>query len=612
MEEPTFARKPEIVVGLVAPVGVDLDSLKRLLKEQLSEVGYEFEELRLSELLAEIFGRPVSGKEDHAQRIQRLMDQGDALRECTSHPDAAALLAMAGIRRIREKRNRRRRSCGNGSATESPAPASDTANVPLQGHAFILHSLKTPAEVELLRNVYGLNFLLIAGYSRRQTRVDNLIRKIAKSCRTTAMHGFRDKAEYLMQRDEHDKNNKEYGQNVQDTFPKADFFVDVDSFDVLQNQVQRIVRAFFGFQFHTPSKDEYGMFHAVAAARRSADLSRQVGAAIASAEGDIVAVGCNEVPKAGGGMYWEGDDPDTRDFRRGCDSSHKTKQQIVDEIYGTLTPSNRQSDKGARKLSNRLRGTLIMDLLEFGRIVHAEMAALIDAARRGVSIRGGTMYVTTFPCHMCARHMIAAGIDRVVYIEPYPKSRILDQYRESILMDGSDPIPSACPGRCQCQKNSSVVTLEPFVGVAPRQYMWMFAIPDVPRRKDEHGDVIKWDPTRATPRFREFVASYIFVELRAEQYLARLLSERNARIKETSDDPARNWIPKGDEGIGEWLARRMELVDDQLAKLFPKWVERVALPHKPAAASKRSRAIRELDAESVEKVRTEGMSAGKL
>src|SRR5574337_502632 len=68
-----------------------------------------------------------------------------------------------------------------------------------------------------------------------------------------------------------------------------------------------------------------------------------------------------------------------------------------------------------------MRGAQLMNLIEFGRTVHAEVAALLDAARRGVAVRGGTMYTKTFPCHDCARHIVAAGIRRVVYIEPYAK-----------------------------------------------------------------------------------------------------------------------------------------------------------------------------------------------
>ena len=55
------------------------------------------------------------------------------------------------------------------------------------------------------------------------------------------------------------------------------------------------------------------MFQAAAAMRRSAELGRQVGAAICTKAGDVVTVGTNEVPKAGGGLYWEGDEPDARE-----------------------------------------------------------------------------------------------------------------------------------------------------------------------------------------------------------------------------------------------------------------------------------------------------------
>ena len=57
------------------------------------------------------------------------------------------------------------------------------------------------------------------------------------------------------------------------------------------------------------------MFHAKSTALRSADLSRQVGAVIATKESDIIAVGCNDAPKALGGLYWTDDKPDVRDFQ---------------------------------------------------------------------------------------------------------------------------------------------------------------------------------------------------------------------------------------------------------------------------------------------------------
>ncbi|MFZ4449121.1 cytidine deaminase, partial [Klebsiella pneumoniae] len=57
------------------------------------------------------------------------------------------------------------------------------------------------------------------------------------------------------------------------------------------------------------------MFMASASALRSADLSRQVGAIIANNRGEQISSGCNEVPQAKGGAFWEGTDQTTKDYR---------------------------------------------------------------------------------------------------------------------------------------------------------------------------------------------------------------------------------------------------------------------------------------------------------
>lgn len=64
---------------------------------------------------------------------------------------------------------------------------------------------------------------------------------------------------------------------------------------------------------------------AYSASLRSAQFGRQVGAAITSQDGDILSVGCNEVPKAGGGQYWERDEGDERDHLKGLDSNDERK-----------------------------------------------------------------------------------------------------------------------------------------------------------------------------------------------------------------------------------------------------------------------------------------------
>lgn len=54
--------------------------------------------------------------------------------------------------------------------------------------------------------------------------------------------------------------------------------------------------------------------------------------------------------------------------------------------------------------------------------VHGEMNAIIFAAKFGISINDSVLYSTVQPCHNCLKHLIAAGIKRIVYSKPYDKA----------------------------------------------------------------------------------------------------------------------------------------------------------------------------------------------
>jgi len=56
---------------------------------------------------------------------------------------------------------------------------------------------------------------------------------------------------------------------------------------------------------------------------------------------------------------------------------------------------------------------------ELCRAVHAEQNAIIQAAKHGVRIEGGTIYTTHQPCIMCAKMIINARLERVVYGQSY-------------------------------------------------------------------------------------------------------------------------------------------------------------------------------------------------
>jgi cytidine deaminase len=273
------------------------------------------------------------------------------------------------------------------------------------------------------------------------------------------------------------------------------------------------------------------MFHAQAAALRSAALGRQVGATIATRTGDVVAVGTNEVPKAGGGLYWSDDEVDHRDFRLKYDSMDRFKRQMLAEIIDRFQQAGwlctARATQDVIKLveeaqAGPIRGAQLLNVLEYGRIVHAEMAAITEAARRGVSVQSSTLYTTTYPCHICARHIVAAGITRVVYVEPYPKSLTALLHMDAVTDDGTTP-------------KETQIAFESFVGIAPRRYMDLF---EMVLRKNKDGSTVDYLPVQAMPRRASAETTYLAREAVEVEQLGHLVAENELFRLGDGDDKA--------------------------------------------------------------------------
>lgn len=480
----------EIIIGLVGAVGTNLGLVCEVIEEELKQLKYSSHIIRLSDVLKSIPKYKTKCKKavSEDQRIQELMKAGDDLRKNTNSGESLALLGISAIREYRKQLHQEE-------------------NKPVPRQAYIFRSLKHPEEIDKLRKIYGGAFVVISIYSPRTERVERLAERIAISKNDSDNTQYRSDAEKLVSLDTK-SGHKIFGQNVQDAFPLGDVFIRMAEKEVIRKNIKRFFEGWFGYPFHTPQKDEYGMFHAYTVSLRSADLSRQVGAVISSEKGEILAVGCNDVPKALGGTVWEGDPEDYRDFQVGCDSSAVMKDRIVTELLGKLKECGWLSEehnkidnetllqKALNEESSPLKGTRITSILEFGRIVHAEMSAIMDAARRGVSLQGSTLYCTTFPCHMCARHIIAAGIKRVVFIEPYPKSMAKDLYSKTIFLDEESTTGSG-------------VIFESFSGIAPSKYIELFKMK---KRKNSDGTVINWEPTKSFPSVNMIRPTYQFIE----------------------------------------------------------------------------------------------------
>jgi tRNA(Arg) A34 adenosine deaminase TadA len=159
-------------------------------------------------------------------------------------------------------------------------------------------------------------------------------------------------------------------------------------------------------------------------------------------------------------------------------------------------------ETSADALRRAFRG--ILDITEYGRAVHAEMDALLTCARSGVSPVGGILYTTTFPCHNCTRHVIAAGIERLIYIEPYAKSRAEELHNDAIVVEEK--------ARDEGRGIHRRVPFTPFVGVGPRKYFDLFSLSlsrgfELVRKRD--GGIVKIPTSGAHVRVPMSPFSYI-------------------------------------------------------------------------------------------------------
>lgn len=117
-----------------------------------------------------------------------------------------------------------------------------------------------------------------------------------------------------------------------------------------------------------PCKNAYFMWFAVVASTRATCDRRSVGCAIVDVDGRILATG-----------------------------------------YNGSSPGAPHCDDAGHLM---VRGGCI-------RTTHAEANAIGHAARSGTALLGSTAYVTCHPCPGCLKLLIAAGVVRVVYLEPY-------------------------------------------------------------------------------------------------------------------------------------------------------------------------------------------------
>lgn len=530
MKEPLpISKAPELIFGLVAPIGVDLDLVAEVLSQALKEMSYQAHQFRVTKLMREVPTGLSIAEGPYIQSFKDRIAYANEVRRLLGD-DALAALAISAIRSFREEERERFRTVSEAEPADLSSGDERNEEAPLPNQAYIIRQFKRPEEIALLRSVYGRQFILVSAYTSQDAR-----RKRIEENERRSRGGLisdvdaQQLAHELVVQDSKEVLDK-HGQNVRDAYPLGDVFIDATSREKCDGMIRRFIHLLFGNNQITPTHDEYGMYVAKSASLRSSDLSRQVGSAIFRKSGEVISMGCNEVPKAGGGTYWSGDTIDERDFVQGHDPNERKKIEILVDLIdrlkrgGHLAQSLMQAESPyeisqtllADNSDHSVRDSKAMDLLEFGRIIHAEMSAICDGARKGVSIEGATLYCTTFPCHICAKHIVASGIERVVYLEPYPKSYAAELHGDSIDVD---PL-----------ERSKRVAFEAFIGIAPYRYRDLF---EKGKRKYSGGLAEKWAEGDMRPVIEVYYPSYF----KAETHIVAELDNELRKIVEGGAKP---------------------------------------------------------------------------
>ena len=471
MEFLSSRQSKDIYLGLCGYVGCGMRTINEIAEEISKEWDYNVVHIRISALLeSSIDFEPtalMASKSTQVNRHLKLQDIANRLRKYYNRNELLAEAAIAAI--ASEKKN------------------IDYTNEDYKGTVFIIDQFKRPEEVELFRVIYQHNFYLLGILRDLDYRIPNLI----------ADESTKDDLHLIINID--NKSSEPHGQRTGETILDSDFFIknNFSQKSELKKKIERFFGLIHGKNGLTPTFNEKGMYAAFSTSLQSACLSRQVGAALFDDEGNLLAVGKNDVPKAGGGLYSSDDfDNDHRCVHKSGKCYNDTnkikikeriKKVLSNEVSAVLGISAGQAvaDINLTRLLNSLdkiaegiyKDSKISSVMEYSRSIHAEMDVITSMARKqNGDTKDKILYTTTYPCHNCARHIVAAGIKKVVYIEPFDKSLALDLHNDAITKN----------------EESSKVIFCDFEGVSPRRYNKFFR-PTDERKDDKTGTANKFN-----------------------------------------------------------------------------------------------------------------------
>jgi len=278
----------------------------------------------------------------------------------------------------------------------------------------VIDSIRNCREIKYLRNKFS-NFYLVGVYADREVRWKRL-----KSDYNLDENLFN-------QAEERDQGEiKDYGQQVRSCMEIADviivnnnnFISDITIKKDLHKKIDRYLKIIELPGYRKPRLEEINMNKAYIASFRSECIKRQVGAIIVEGKEEVViSEGFNRIPN---------------DILKSCLERYeycyrdKQREKFLGE-FNTCSacgqdlniPTKCSNDDCNFEILDHLKTRIKM--LDLCRALHAEEDAILKALKRNLNAFENTkLYTTTFPCLMCAKKIIAVGLKKIVFVEPYP------------------------------------------------------------------------------------------------------------------------------------------------------------------------------------------------
>jgi deoxycytidylate deaminase/dephospho-CoA kinase len=312
----------------------------------------------------------------------------------------------------------------------------------------VIECIRNPGEVKELRSVFSNRFFLLAIDSETETRWKR-VEKLYNGNRVSFdINDLRDAGE----------DQPYYGQNVKKCIELADILINSEENFYKENETKdEIVIDSYGQKLsdytnlmlkpgvRPPYPDELYMHHACSVALWSKCSKRQVGAIIVHElsnkksktqdinekdngdkeivfESYVIATGCNNVPwgEIECRILYKDEPNGIRCHRDKVKKDHFSEYKYCRLCSKMLSDPNLICECGCE--NKKLPGKL----LDVCRAVHAEESAILQAAKLGTTpLNGAKLYTSTFPCMLCCKKIINAGIKNVIYLESYPMEESL-------------------------------------------------------------------------------------------------------------------------------------------------------------------------------------------